>query len=92
VILDVVFNHTAEGNERGPTLCFHGLDNGALLPSGRHRNRYVDATGTGNTFDADLVAGWGRYARARDPERKASAASGPCGSWLRARPRFVRRR
>jgi hypothetical protein len=68
VILDVVFNHTAEGNERGPTLYFHGLDNGALLPSGRDRSRYVDATGTGNTFDADLVAGWGWDARARDPE------------------------
>jgi isoamylase len=53
VILDVVFNHTAEGNEHGPTLCFRGLDNAAYYrlvdddPS-----RYVDDTGTGNTLDA----------------------------------------
>jgi isoamylase len=57
VILDVVFNHTAEGNERGPTLCFHGLDNGAYYLLAEDRSRYVDATRTGNTFDADLVAG-----------------------------------
>jgi isoamylase len=56
VILDVVFNHTAEGNEWGPTLCFRGLDNAAyyrLTPDGRH---YVDDTGTGNTVDAHRPA------------------------------------
>ena len=53
VILDVVFNHTAEGNQLGPTLCFRGLDNPAyyhLVPGDpRH---YVDTTGCGNTVNA----------------------------------------
>jgi isoamylase len=52
VILDVVYNHTAEGNEHGPTLCFRGLDNGAYYRLADDRSRYVDDTGTGNTFDA----------------------------------------
>jgi glycogen operon protein len=51
VMLDVVFNHTAEGNEDGPTLCFRGLDNGAYYRLAEDRSRYVDDTGTGNTFD-----------------------------------------
>ena len=53
VILDVVFNHTAEGNHLGPTLCFRGLDNPAyyrLVPS--DRRYYVDTTGCGNTLNA----------------------------------------
>jgi glycogen operon protein len=52
VILDVVFNHTAEGNENGPTLCFRGLDNGAYYRLAEDRSSYVDDTGTGNTFDS----------------------------------------
>jgi isoamylase len=52
VILDVVYNHTAEGNENGPTLCFRGLDNGAYYRLQEDRSRYVDDTGTGNTLDA----------------------------------------
>ncbi|HEX8097452.1 MAG TPA: glycogen debranching protein GlgX, partial [Pyrinomonadaceae bacterium] len=52
VILDVVYNHTGEGNELGPTLCFRGIDNAAyyrLAPEGpRH---YVDYTGCGNTLN-----------------------------------------
>jgi isoamylase len=52
VILDVVFNHTAEGNENGPTLCFRGLDNGAYYRLQDDPSRYVDDTGTGNTLDA----------------------------------------
>ena len=53
VILDVVFNHTAESNEAGPTLCFRGLDNPAYyrLVEGDLR-RYVDTTGCGNTLNA----------------------------------------
>ena len=43
VILDVVYNHTAEGNEHGPTLCFRGLDNARLLPA---RRRTAAATST----------------------------------------------
>jgi glycogen operon protein len=52
VILDVVYNHTAEGNEMGPTLCFRGVDNVAhyRLVSGDPRH-YMDYTGTGNTLD-----------------------------------------
>ncbi len=52
VILDVVYNHTAEGNELGPTLCFRGMDNGAYyrLQSGNPRF-YMDYTGCGNTLN-----------------------------------------
>jgi len=52
VILDVVFNHTAEGGPGGPTLCFRGLDNPAyyrLDPA--DAGRYVDTTGTGNSLN-----------------------------------------
>ena len=53
VILDVVYNHTAEGDQRGPTLSFRGLDNTAYyrLLNGRMR-RYVNDTGCGNTVNA----------------------------------------
>jgi isoamylase len=51
VILDVVFNHTAEGDEWGPTLCFRGLDNTVYYRLAEDRSRYVDDTGCGNTFD-----------------------------------------
>jgi isoamylase len=51
VILDVVFNHTAEGSEWGPTLCFRGLDNAAYYRLADDRSRYVDDTGCGNTVD-----------------------------------------
>jgi isoamylase len=51
VILDVVFNHTAEGDESGPTLCFRGIDNAAYYRLADDRARYVDDTGCGNTVD-----------------------------------------
>ena len=51
VILDVVFNHTAEGNEWGPTLCFRGIDNAGYYRLADDRGRYVDDTGVGNTTD-----------------------------------------
>jgi glycogen operon protein len=51
VILDVVFNHTAEGSEWGPTLSFRGIDNGAYYRLAEDRSRYVDDTGCGNTVD-----------------------------------------
>jgi glycogen operon protein len=53
VILDVVYNHTAEGNHDGPTLSMRGLDNGAYyrLVDGDPRY-YMDFTGTGNTLNA----------------------------------------
>ena len=53
VILDVVYNHTAEGNQNGPTLSFRGLDNAAyyrLVPD--DPGSYYDTTGTGNSVDA----------------------------------------
>ena len=46
VILDVVFNHTAEGDQRGPTLCFRGLDNAAYYILEQDRSRYANYTGT----------------------------------------------
>jgi glycogen operon protein len=52
VILDVVFNHTAEGNHLGPTLCFRGLDNPAYYHLADDRRYYVDTTGCGNTVNA----------------------------------------
>ena len=51
VILDVVYNHTAEGNEMGPTLSFRGIDNAAyyrLVDS--NKQHYYDTTGTGNSL------------------------------------------
>ena len=53
VILDVVFNHTAEGDERGPTLCFRGLQNDAYYILERDGSRYANFTGTGNTLNAN---------------------------------------
>jgi len=53
VILDVVFNHTAEGDRRGPTLCFRGLENGAYYILGPGLGNYADYTGTGNTVNAN---------------------------------------
>ncbi len=52
VILDVVYNHTAEGNEKGPTLSFKGIDNASyyrLMPD--QRRHYINDTGTGNTLN-----------------------------------------
>ena len=52
VILDVVYNHTAEGNHLGPTLSFKGIDNASyyrLLP--KERRHYINDTGTGNTLN-----------------------------------------
>ncbi len=52
VILDVVYNHTAEGNEKGPTISFKGIDNSSyyrLLPD--QKRYYINETGTGNTVN-----------------------------------------
>jgi len=52
VILDVVYNHTAEGEPTGPTLSFRGIDNGAYYRLNESDpSQYVDYTGCGNTFD-----------------------------------------
>jgi glycogen operon protein len=53
VILDVVYNHTAEGNENGPTLSFRGLDNGMYYRLvADDASKYYDTTGTGNSLNA----------------------------------------
>lgn len=53
VILDVVFNHTAEGDHSGPTLCFRGLDNNAYYVMEQGGSRYANYSGTGNTLNAN---------------------------------------
>ena len=53
VILDVVYNHTAEGSHEGPTLSFRGLDNETYYLLQADRSRYADYTGTGNTLNAN---------------------------------------
>lgn len=53
VIMDVVYNHTAEGNQLGPTLCFRGVDNHSYYRLNEKDKRfYVDYTGTGNTMNS----------------------------------------
>ena len=88
VILDVVFNHTAESNHLGPTLCFRGLDNPAYYHLEAADPRYyVDTTGCGNTVNAadpDRTAS--------DPGLAALLARSRCGwtafalTWLPAWP------
>jgi isoamylase len=53
VILDVVFNHTAEGNEAGPMLSFKGLDNSVYYRLETDRSRYENLTGCGNTVNCE---------------------------------------
>jgi glycogen operon protein len=53
IFLDVVFNHTAEGDHHGPTLSLRGLDNSAYYILQRDRARYANYTGTGNTLNAN---------------------------------------
>lgn len=53
VILDVVYNHTAEGSENGPTLCYRGLANDIYYILEADRTRYANYTGTGNTLNAN---------------------------------------
>jgi glycogen operon protein len=53
VILDVVYNHTCEGSELGPTLSFRGLDNASYYRLAPEPRYYVNDTGTGNTMRLD---------------------------------------
>jgi glycogen operon protein len=53
VILDVVFNHTTEGDQRGPTLSFRGFENSAYYVLEQDRSRYADYSGTGNTLNTN---------------------------------------
>src|SRR5258708_9350909 len=51
VILDVVYNHTAEGNQLGPTLSFKGIDNASYYRLAPDKRYYINDTGTGNTVN-----------------------------------------
>jgi glycogen operon protein len=53
VILDVVFNHTTEGGEHGPTMCYRGLANDFYYILAKDKSRYADYTGCGNTLNAN---------------------------------------
>ncbi|WP_372835674.1 glycogen debranching protein GlgX, partial [Puniceibacterium confluentis] len=53
VILDVVYNHTGEGSEQGPTLAFRGLDNASYYRLADDKRFYINDTGTGNTVNMD---------------------------------------
>jgi isoamylase len=53
VLLDVVYNHTAEGDATGPTFCLKGLENSAYYILGKSRDEYANYTGTGNTLNAN---------------------------------------
>ncbi len=53
VLLDVVYNHTAEGNHLGPTLSFRGIDNLSYYRLEEDRRFYADYTGTGNSLNLD---------------------------------------
>jgi isoamylase len=54
VIIDVVYNHTAEGNHFGPTLCFKGIDNASYYRLTENKRYYMDYTGTGNTLNSPM--------------------------------------
>ncbi|MFN8006135.1 MAG: glycogen debranching protein GlgX [Terriglobia bacterium] len=53
IILDMVFNHTAEGNEKGPTLCFRGLDNKIYYMIDPDTGRHANYSGCGNTLNCN---------------------------------------
>jgi glycogen operon protein len=53
VILDIVFNHTAEGNEQGPTISFRGLDNSIYYILNENRRYYQNYSGCGNTMNCN---------------------------------------
>jgi len=53
VILDIVFNHTAEGNEQGPTFCFRGLDNSIYYILNENKRYYQNYSGCGNTVNCN---------------------------------------
>lgn len=56
VILDVVYNHTAEGSEMGPSLMFRGLDNASYYRLAEDKRYYIDDAGCGNTLDFESPA------------------------------------
>ena len=67
VIIDVVLNHTAETDERGPTLCWRGIENSIFYTLDKDKRHYLNMAGTGNTINAnhpvvrDYIIGILRY-------------------------------
>jgi len=57
----VVFNHTAEGDDNGATICFRGIDNSAYYLLESNRSRYANYSGTGNTLNANHSQGFSAY-------------------------------
>ena len=99
LILDVVYNHTAEGNERGPTLSYKGIDNASyyrLLPN--QKRYYINDTGTGNTVNLshprviqmvmDQLALLGRAHAHRRLPLRSRHHPGARGPWLRRAERL----
>ena len=98
VILDVVYNHTAEGSELGPTLSFRGLDNASyyrLVPD--NRRHYINDTGTGNTLNLshprvlqmvmDSLRYWVTSFHVDGFRFDLGVTLGPRGPWVRSRCR-----
>ena len=95
VILDVVYNHTAEGNEEGPTLCYRGFENGVYyMLNDENKSRYADYSGCGNTLNAnhsvvrrmilDSVHYWSRkcmWTGSASIWRRFCLATRPAGRW-----------
>ncbi len=81
VILDVVYNHTGEGDEQGPTLCFRGLENSFYYILGKDKATYANYTGAGNTLKANhsivkrLILDSLRYPRQRSSHWSGDGAA-----------------
>ena len=81
VILDVVYNHTGEGNHLGPTLCFRGIDNAAYYRlMADNRRYYMDYTGCGNTLNMTTRA------RSSSLWTVCGMGVGDARGWLPVRP------
>ncbi|MEG8046403.1 alpha-amylase family glycosyl hydrolase [Sphingomonas aerolata] len=102
VILDVVYNHTCEGSEQGPTLSWRGLDNASYYRLVKDQPRFsINDTGTGNTLNltkarviqmvADLAALLGDELRDRRVPFRPRADAGADGYRLRSGRRLLRR-
>jgi isoamylase len=102
VILDVVYNHTAEGSELGPTLSFRGIDNASYYVLSPDNPRHChDTTGTGNTLNVahpmvlrmvlDSLRYWVQVMHVDGFRFDLASALGPRGSGLRARGRVLQR-
>ena len=82
VILDVVYNHTAEGGQDGPTISYKGLANDTYYILEKDRSRYADFTGCANTLNANQS-----IVRRHDPRQPALLGDGDARRRLPLRPR-----